>query len=36
MEDVYNTLLKRGWTLGSEYLVPVMHGIIRLYHSGAA
>jgi UDP-N-acetylglucosamine:LPS N-acetylglucosamine transferase len=33
MEDVYNTLLKRGWTLGSEYLVPVMHGIIRLYHS---
>ncbi len=32
MEDVYNTLLKRGWTLGSEYLVPVMHGIIRVYH----
>jgi UDP-N-acetylglucosamine:LPS N-acetylglucosamine transferase len=32
MEDVYNTLLKRGWTLGSEYLVPLMHGIIRIYH----
>ena len=32
MEDVYNNMLKRGWTLGSEYLVPVMHGIIRMYH----
>lgn len=32
MEDVYNNLLKRGWTLGSGYLVPVMHSIIRLYH----
>ncbi|HUS08779.1 MAG TPA: glycosyltransferase [Bryobacteraceae bacterium] len=32
MEDVYNKLLKKGWTLGSEYLVPVMHAIIRAYH----
>jgi Monogalactosyldiacylglycerol (MGDG) synthase. len=32
MEDVYNKLLKRGWTLGSEYLVPIMHAIIRMYH----
>jgi UDP-N-acetylglucosamine:LPS N-acetylglucosamine transferase len=32
MEDVYNKLLKRGWTLGSEYLVPIMHLIIRAYH----
>jgi len=32
MEDVYNNLLARGWTLGSEYLVPPMHGLIRLYH----
>jgi hypothetical protein len=32
MEDVYNKLLEKGWTLGSEYLVPVMHGLIRLYH----
>ena len=32
MEDIYNNLLKRGWTLGSGLLVPPMHGIIRLYH----
>jgi 1,2-diacylglycerol 3-beta-galactosyltransferase len=32
MEDVYNNLLAKGWTLGSEYLVPPMHGLIRLYH----
>ena len=32
MEDVYNNLLARGWTLGSEYLIPPMHGLIRLYH----
>jgi 1,2-diacylglycerol 3-beta-galactosyltransferase len=32
MEDIYNHMLKRGWTLGSEYLVPLMHWIIRLFH----
>jgi 1,2-diacylglycerol 3-beta-galactosyltransferase len=32
MEDIYNNMLKRGRTLGSEYLVPAMHGVIRLYH----
>lgn len=32
MEDVYNKILAKGWTLGSEYLVPPMHGLIRLYH----
>lgn len=32
MQDVYNRMLENGWTLGSEYLVPVMHAIIRLYH----
>src|SRR5437879_13799286 len=32
MEDVYNKLLAKGWTLGSEYLVPPMHGLIKLYH----
>jgi 1,2-diacylglycerol 3-beta-galactosyltransferase len=32
MEDVYNQLLARGWTLGSDYLVPLMHGLIRIYH----
>ena len=32
LEDVYNTLLAKGWTLGSEYMLPAMHGVIRLYH----
>jgi len=32
MEDIYNRLLENGWTLGSAQMVPLMHGIIRLYH----
>ena len=32
MQDVYNALLKRGWTLGSPQLTRLMHGLIRLYH----
>lgn len=32
MQDIYNHMLARGWTLGAEYLLPVMHGIIRAYH----
>lgn len=32
MEDIYNKMLAKGWTLGSGMLLPVMHGIIRLYH----
>jgi Glycosyltransferase family 28 C-terminal domain len=34
MQDIYNLLLKKGWTLGSPQLVPLMHGVIRLYHPG--
>src|SRR5271168_3562033 len=34
MEDVYNLLLKKGWTLGTPQLTVVMHALIRLYHSG--
>ena len=34
MQDVYNELLKRGWTLGSPQLMVLMHGLIRLYHRG--
>ena len=34
MEDVYNVLLKKGWTLGSPQLTVAMHGLIRLYHGG--
>ena len=36
MQDIYNKLLEHGWTLGSEYLVPPMHWIIRLYHNPCA
>lgn len=32
MQDIYNLLLAKGWTLGSNYLLPLMHLIIRLYH----
>lgn len=34
MEDVYNLLLKKGWTLGSPQLTVLMHALIRLYHRG--
>jgi hypothetical protein len=34
MEDVYNKLLAKGWTLGSELLIAPMHAIIRMYHPG--
>ena len=32
LQDVYNLFLAKGWTLGSEYLLPPMHALIRLYH----
>ena len=32
LEDIYNLALAKGWTLGSEVILPVMHGVIRLYH----
>jgi len=31
-QDIYNLLLKKGWTLGASKLLVGMHGIIRLYH----
>lgn len=34
MQDVYNLLLKKGWTLGSPQLTAAMHLIIRIYHRG--
>ncbi len=33
LEDIYNLALAKGWTLGSTYLLPCMHAVIRLYHS---
>jgi hypothetical protein len=32
LEDLYNLLLAKGWTLGSPYMLPLMHGVIRAYH----
>jgi Glycosyltransferase family 28 C-terminal domain len=31
-QDVYNIMLRRGWTLGTAQLIPVMHGLIRACH----
>jgi 1,2-diacylglycerol 3-beta-galactosyltransferase len=33
LQDIYNLLLAKGWTLGSPYLLPMMQGVIRIYHS---
>ncbi len=32
LEDIYNLLLAKGWTLGSPQLLPLMQTIIRIYH----
>jgi len=32
LQDIYNLLLAKGWTLGSKYLLPAMQLVIRLYH----
>jgi hypothetical protein len=34
MQDVYNVLLQKGWTLGSAQMTVLMHGLIRMYHGG--
>ncbi|HVW11240.1 MAG TPA: glycosyltransferase [Bryobacteraceae bacterium] len=33
LQDVYNLMLRRGWTLGSKELLVPMHAIIRMFHS---
>ena len=32
LQDIYNLLLKKGWTLGSPQLTVGMHVIIRMFH----
>ena len=32
LQDIYNLMLRKGWTLGSPQLVRLMHGVIWLYH----
>ncbi len=34
MQDVYNVMLQKGWTLWSAQGTALMHGLIRLYHGG--
>ena len=31
-QDLYNIMLRRGWTLGTAQLIPAMHMAIRLFH----
>jgi len=33
LEDLYNTMLRKGWTLGSPQLTAGMHLVIRVFHS---
>jgi hypothetical protein len=33
LEDVYNLILTKGWTLGAKYQLKLMHAVIRVYHS---
>jgi hypothetical protein len=35
LEEIYNEMLARGWTLGSAQGLQFMHGVIRLYHQPA-
>lgn len=32
LQDFYNGMIERGWTLGTPQLLPVLHGLIWLYH----
>jgi len=32
LEDIYNKMLAKGWTLGSAQGLQFMHGVIGLYH----
>ncbi len=32
LQDLYNLMLKKGWTLGSAQMMAGMHAVIRLFH----
>jgi hypothetical protein len=36
LEDIYNLMLAKGWTLGSAQGLMFMHGLIRLYHGSTS
>jgi len=33
LQDIYNLLLRKGWTLGTKQLTDLMHGLIHHYHA---
>jgi Glycosyltransferase family 28 C-terminal domain len=33
LQDAYNLMLKKGWTLGAAKLLPPLHALIRAFHS---
>jgi 1,2-diacylglycerol 3-beta-galactosyltransferase len=35
LEDIYNLILAKGWTLGSRQMLVAMHAVIRLHHRPA-
>ncbi len=35
MQDVYNSMLRSGWTLGAGAILPVLHGVVSLLHPRA-
>ena len=35
LEDLYNKMLAKGWTLGAPQLLTLVHGVIRLNHKPA-
>jgi 1,2-diacylglycerol 3-beta-galactosyltransferase len=35
LQDLYNLMLKKGWTLGSEQWMVLMHWVIKLFHPKA-
>ena len=35
LQDIYNLMLKKGWTLGSPQLMVGMHWVIRMFHPKA-
>ena len=35
LQDLYNRMLARGWTIGADYWLPFMQRVIRLNHKGS-
>ncbi len=35
LQDIYNKLLAKGWTLGSKQLLPMMQAVIKTYHGAS-